>query len=514
MALRAALELSVGGDLPVIDGGIRSANDFRVAFRRIRGDYDSLFAPQIAAVRTALADPQRKDPDLEASLEAHVRTFVIDGMLKALRWVITPSTPAGITNMIPEAQVDALTGVRRYMDYLGYERNVQQPLLVVEAKRPIDFPVPPGGSTEAASEIVSAWLNKPNKAPNEWKKWIPSLQEYTLSVFERTQVFPVRVAITDGNWLVIFERPKDAFGENGKQDTRYIHVFADSSEINARYDNVFRLLDQRIVSRSSTEIAPGAIAGIIAPESVVRLFHGLRLGYTTYEDVGARLIPTISVMPTILLRSETGSWIRVARRQEVHPLPYEYVELTAHLQKVDAAAQSLLARVHQQLGRNLPPASLEDLYADETGFEDMPAVEEVPESANHFRIVTGESTHFLLAEPTVPHCPYHDFGKSAELHCQAGTLPILNRSIERPRAYFTNTQLHHCCHEDVDEAKHVNLTEENVSRSGVRSGRQNDVFCEIAPFEEYLCCRTCCFQRICTATQVLQLPCTSLPQVK
>ncbi len=69
------------------------------------------------------------------------------------------------------------------------------------------------------------------------------------------------------------------------------------------------------------------IGGAIAPEKVVRLFHGLRLGYANYEDVGSRLIPTISVMPTILLRSETGSWIYVARRQDVHQLPYEYAEL-------------------------------------------------------------------------------------------------------------------------------------------------------------------------------------------
>lgn len=103
----------------MIDGGIRSANDFRVAFRRIRSDYERIFEPQITAVRTALADPQRKDPALEAALEAHVRAFVIDGMLKALRWVIIPSTPAEITNMIPEAQIDALTGVRRYMDSPG-----------------------------------------------------------------------------------------------------------------------------------------------------------------------------------------------------------------------------------------------------------------------------------------------------------------------------------------------------------------------------------------------------------
>jgi hypothetical protein len=514
MALSTSLELPVGGNFPVIDGGGRSAHDFRIAFRKIQGDYDRVYEKQVTAVRVALADPERESPDLEKALEAHVRAYLIDGILKALRWIITPSTPAEITNVIPEAQVDPLTGARRYMDYFGYERTVQQPLLVVEAKRPSEFPVPPGGSTETASAIVSGWIKKPNDAPGEWKKWIPSLREYVISVFEHTAVFPVRTAITDGNWLVIFEYPEDAFGEDGTQDARYVHVFSDKSDVDTRYDLVFRLLDQRMVSRSATEIAPGGIAGLIAPERVVRLFHGLRLGYSTYQDVGARLIPTISVMPTILLRSDTGSWVRIARREEVYPVPYKYAELPAHLQEVRTGAQMLLVRVQQQLDRPLAPAPLEEHYADEIGFEGMPAVEEVLGEQNHFRIVTGQSTHYLLTEPTVPNCPHHDFGKSAELHCQTGTLPILNRSIENPRAYFTNTQLHHCCHDDVDAAKHVNLSEENGPRSGVRSGRLNDVFCEIAPFEEFLCCRTCCFQQICTATQILRLPCPPPPALE
>src|SRR5205085_2164139 len=104
----------------------------------------------------------------------------IDGMLKALRWAIIPSTPAEITNMIPEAQVDSATGVRRYMDYFGYEREVNQPLLIVEAKRPSPFPIPAGGSTETASAEVASWISKPSIAPGEWKKWIPSLQDYVV----------------------------------------------------------------------------------------------------------------------------------------------------------------------------------------------------------------------------------------------------------------------------------------------------------------------------------------------
>jgi hypothetical protein len=119
----------------VSSGAVRSANDFRIAYRRIQADYDRLYEPKITEVRTALADPMRRSADLEEALEAHVRSYIIDGILKALRWVITPSTPGEIVNMIPEAQVDPAAGARRFMDYFGYEREVRQPLLAAPLRR-------------------------------------------------------------------------------------------------------------------------------------------------------------------------------------------------------------------------------------------------------------------------------------------------------------------------------------------------------------------------------------------
>jgi hypothetical protein len=494
----------------VSNGIVRSANDFRLAYRRLQADYDRIYQPKVTEARAVLADPKRKDPNLEEALEAHVRTYLIDGILKALRWVIVPSTPDEIANMIPEVQVDPATGVRRFMDYFGYEREVDQPLLIVEAKRPSEFPRQSGGSTEPSSAIVSGWLLRPDKAHGEWQKWIPSLRDYVVSVFMHTTAYPVRAVITDGNWLVIFENPQDAFGKEGSRDARFIHVFMDSNEVDEQYNLIFRLLDQRSVSRSVVEIAPGAIGGTIDPNQVVQVLHGLLLCYATTNTVGS-LIPTISLMPLIFLRSNTGSWVRIAHRGEGYLVPYDYRNLQAHLEEVNVAAEDLLARVNRALNRQIAPTSLEEHYADEKSFEDLLAVEHIPRQRDHFRIVTGKFTHFLLADPTVPNCPHHDFGKSATLHCQVGDLPIINRSIETPRAYFTNMQQHHCCHEDVDAAKHVILSEENEQWCGARSGRRGDVFCKIAPFEEFLCCRTCCFQQVCTASQVLTLPCVLPP---
>jgi hypothetical protein len=224
---------------------------------------------------------------LEEALEAHARTYIIDGILKALHWVIVPSTPSEIANMIPEAQVDPPGRDRRFLDYFGYERQVDRPLLLVEAKRPSTFPIPPGGSTQTASETVSQWLKDPQNAPPEWKKWLPSLQNYVVSIFERTNTFPIRAAITDGDWLVVFEDPKDAFGAGGTRNPQFVYAFTDKNDVDERYDLVFRLLDQRIVARLTREIAPGEIAGFVAPAKVVRITHGLRLRTLTHRRLEA-----------------------------------------------------------------------------------------------------------------------------------------------------------------------------------------------------------------------------------
>jgi hypothetical protein len=108
---------------------------------------------------------------LEEVLEDHVRTYLIDGMLAALRWVIVPSAPDEIENMIPEAQVDPATDARRFMDYLGYEHAVDEPLLILEAKRPTEFPMSDNGSMETAPAVMAKWLAHPDTAITSWCEW-------------------------------------------------------------------------------------------------------------------------------------------------------------------------------------------------------------------------------------------------------------------------------------------------------------------------------------------------------
>ena len=145
----------------------------------------------------------------------------------------------------------------------------------------------------------------------------------------------------------------------------------------------------------------------------------------------------------------------------------------------------------------------------------MTLLKECTESKNflavrvHFWIVTGQATHFLLAAPEEIICPFHEFGQARERQCQARETPLINPSIATPRAFFTNGKPHHCCHEDVAGSKYVLITDQNIERCGPRSGRNNDAFCEIAPVDEYLCCRLCAFQHVCSSSDILRLPCTA-----
>lgn len=98
--------------------------------------------------------------------------------------------------MIPEAQIDPATGARRFMDYLGFERGVEEPLLVVEAKRPSEFSRPANWSMGSASPLIAKWLVESTSAEAPWDDWLPSLRNYVQSVALRTERYPVRAAIT------------------------------------------------------------------------------------------------------------------------------------------------------------------------------------------------------------------------------------------------------------------------------------------------------------------------------
>jgi len=154
---------------------------------------------------------------------------------------------------------------------------------------------------------------------------------------------------------------------------------------------------------------------------------------------------------------------------------------------------------------------LESHYTDTDAFETLRGVTVIrrgipsPKS-QEFLVVTGDNTHYLLGEPTVPNCPYHDWVRSMNDGYEAGNAAINKRSTS-PRSFFFSGEPHHCAHRDVAAAKASQITPANRESCGLRSGKVLEAFCEIWRFEEHLCCRVCAFQEVCTKAQAFNLPC-------
>ena len=116
-------------------------------------------------------------------------------------------------------------------------------------------------------------------------------------------------------------------------------------------------------------------------------------------------------------------------------------------------------------------------------------------------IATGTHTHYFSFTPTVPTCPHHATD-------EAGSAPfcVPGQNMEF-RAFFILGQDQRCCHTGVHRGKRTLLQPDNRDRCGPRSNGNMHSFCEIFPFEEYLCCRVCVFEEVCTSAPVFILPC-------
>jgi hypothetical protein len=512
LAQCTAADVPAGGDLPVTR--IPNADRFLLEFRKICGKYEQRFGPHVADVRKNYTDsPQAKHPSVDESLEAHIKAYLINALLLALNWRLDLSPETGLPNLVPEAPIQSLARQTiRFLDYLGLERDTDDPLLVVETKRP-SSPLP--GLIELSDnslhplsltypEIISRGLAD-TPLTGDWSQWLPTLKDYVRSIHAKAKRAPKRAVLTNGDWLILFLDPSDAFLDGGTYNPNRILVFSSRSDIEQRYTELFRFLEHGAVLGETPGLMLGELPFHVAGKDIDRLMHGLHLHY--FEDPGIyQPSPLIKVAPVIFLRSQYGTWLRVEAPPTEYQLPYRRDDLPVHLAEVRDAAVDLLAQVNTKLGIRLQASPLSKHYEDEDSFEPIRGV--IERGKDEFFVVTGDKTHYLMPEPSVRACPHHDWAQSHAIGVASSPNPIMWRSID-PRAFFTSQEEHHCAHRDVAAAKASRITSENQGRCGSRSGQEGNAFCEIWRFEVHLCCRTCAFEEVCTKAKVFHLPCQS-----
>ncbi len=505
MAQRTAVDVPPG-DLPV--SRVRNADEFLLRFRKACDDYKRLFGPRVAKVRAEYAKSPvgKPPPSVDESLEAHIRVYVVNALLAALNWRLDAKPENGLPNLIPEAPIESEEkGTTRFLDYLGFERQTNCPLLVVETKRP-SSPLPrlamPADNSVSSSipAIISQGLVG-EQLMGPWSEWLTTLRDYVRSVQEKAQRTPRRVVLTNGDWMFLFLDPVDAFCDGNTPNPNRILAFLNRSDIEQRSTELFRHLEYGAVSRAIPGLTPGELLFHVNRKVVDCLMHGLRLWYN--EKPGYKPSPNITVAPVIFLRTQYDTRLRVEAPPKVYEVPHQPDQLLQHLTAVQEAAINLLGLVNNALGTYFEPPALVKHYEDEESFDAVRGVMECSE--DEFLVVTGAKTHSLLPESSVPLCPHHDWGQSnvAGVAC---TPSIMLRSID-PRAFFFSSEMHHCAHRDVAAAKASQIAAENRMRCGARSGQAGQAFCEIWRFESHLCCRTCAFEEVCTKAEVFRLPC-------
>jgi hypothetical protein len=510
---------------------IANADEFRVAYDRIRGTYRVTFQRQLDALRAwydGLPREQRP-PDFDEALEYHARCYLINGLLAGLNWRLDLSLEDGLPNLFPEIGVlSEASGTRRFLDYLGIERSTNNPLLIVEAKRPNshlpdlatlpDIPIKRTRQataqsaisiTDTGSVVISRGLaGKP--LSGDWSQWLEDLRDYVRSVNASTGKVPKRVVITNGDWLILFLQPAEAFVLEDECDPRSILVFRTSDEILEGSAVLYSKLEHQAVLAGAPVLRPVEIPFHIEPSHIQNAMHGLRLRYEQAKAIYQRE-PMIYVAPVLFLRTILGAWLRVESSAKQYSIPHDPDKLPTHLEDVRAGAYSLLTETCQILHTKLTATSLEQHFADSDSFDTQHAIVKLPD--DQYWIVTGSQTHFLIREPTVPNCPYHSYGHAHNEGVAAQPGPVLQRSVD-PRSFFFSPETHHCAHQNVALAKSQSVTTKNRERCGPRSSRDGEAFCEIWGFESRLCCRTCVFEPVCTKAQVFHLLCHRPVQIE
>ena len=483
---------------------VRNATEFLLKFRSIQNDYLKLFASHIERVRLEYTGtPSQSNVDI--ILEHHVREYVVNAVLDALNWRMDQNLKDDLPNLIPEASVRSQqTGTIRRLDYLGLEKDTDKPLLIVETKRPsAKLPYLHGAFNH--SEVIVRGL-KGQDLGSEWNRWLADVKDYVSSVHEQTQNVPRRIVITNGDWLVLFLNPSDSFLDTGTFNSAAVNVFTDSLDIEGRYSELFNNLEHGSVLDKTPLLIPGELAFHLEGSTLDRVMHGLRLRYIDQSGL-YKTKPVIMVAPVLFLRSKYGSWLGVENPPNEYEIPPARGELQKHLEHLESAGRDLLNKVNRYLGTTLKPSPLSRHHDDEDTFLSLHGIVDCSNDAcNEYIVVTGDETHYLLQNPSIQDCPYHDWSTCNEQNVASTSGPIVKPSVEL-RSFFVSGEMHHCAHRDVESAKAAKITSANRMRCGQRSGQDGDAFCEIWRFEQHLCCRTCAFEKVCTKTDVFQLPC-------
>ncbi len=517
-----------------------NADNFRQALAEVFRTADQVRAvlEQSKPVSAADTPAEQLKEQQEYWLECHVRDFVIDQLLSALNWqtrlweaadgyiaanLVTEQSPGGSRRFKAATEEH-----RRRMDYLGYSRETDRPLVVIEAKRPsVQLP---GASSPISlpeahpvGEIIAKTLTHirdgksvPRGVGGVWKEALEQVGRYCRTVFETRGEWPSRAVLTNGNWIIVFANPQNAFTSNTEEtiSARHILVFESRNSVVEKHVHLWELIEYSQLAKEDRRLQVAQVPFVIDPSCIDSCSFGLRISYAS-KRTNYRKAPLLSVSPLLFARSEGGSFVQVATDWE-DELPADDREpIVDHLGRVQAECSRLKEDFERTIlgGRKLPLVTIDVHVTDTAAFRIRPFVQHFASpDGETFLVLTGSSTHVLTADSGYEGCAFHNHSLAVSNRVAQRSAPLLESLLD-PKSYFVDGSAYHCTHKAVFVVKQEQVTRENRSRCGSRSCRDGGAFCEIAGFEEFLCCRVCALYPACSIADAYSLPCRDLVEL-
>jgi hypothetical protein len=446
------------------------------------------------ARRLGVAVEQIAGSGREIALEAQTRLYVLDPLLQEIGWEVQAAVAIVVEDNVEPAQ-DDVDAHRRRLDYHGRDSNAARSLLAIEVKRPrVRLPHTGNKSAEDwmadALRRVNAGGGAAEAVPAEWRKILASAVDYVKRVMAAYGDAPVRFALTNGEWFLVFSDLSETILANDPEPGKIV-LFADLSDVIARADEFCTLLAYPDLSGRIPPQHPGALPDFVPEGEVATCSRFVDVSYTRH---GERQ-PLISASVGVWIRTRTGAWILFQKNYDNQflVLSHDRDELATRRQQLNARAESLLADLRNH--RELRFASLEEFEGGPHGGEAhagvvAPRREQASTlmrelAPDRYRITTTEQLLFFTDDGTYDACPYHNWGPCRAEGNAVGASAITAPSSD-PRCFFPAGSPYHCAHAAIQaRRKHV---------------------CLLLAFEEHLCCRRCVFLSRCWP-EVAAMPC-------
>lgn len=418
--------------------------------------------------------------------EAQIRQYVLDPVLASLGWDLT--TPNAILVEAP-AEPSSDDGSRRFLDYLGQASNAEKKaLLVVEAKRlSLDLPAI-GNVSDSASvcqALVAATKKQPKVITKEWAEILCTLVDYAKRLSESSVGAPLRMALMNGAWIVVFLNPRKTLIED-RIDANDILVVADVADalpqIPALYANLaFGELSSTLPPQHFVDFGRLVVAGSGELEATFAV-------EVETGDIGSR--PLMQLSESVAVKLPNGAWVRFRDGAKDPRVLRDDDEINGDMKEISKRTSDLFGKLTARRPLRLIEAA--DYEVQQTKAFTFPSTPLLTlEAKGRYVWYLGKESAPFQDPKEHEGCPYHRHDAAQAIGMGQPDNAIRKRSIQPP-VYFPDGSPYHCAHKGI---------------YAIRKERG----CPIFYMEEQLCCRACSLQGRCWPEGVPELPCVQSP---